>query len=224
MDLFSKASLHYLKTKENFLVNFKICCSKKITLLILFFCSSCGYYFTDGALQGTKRTIMIPYIKGDFDGLLTNALIESLDSTGYYQYVQRRGEFLLEASIVSIQDTPIGYRYDREGETDELTDRLVQTEIRRDVIVEISLVEAATRTVLIPSFQVRANAEYDFIDPTSLTDASFINDEGKRETVLSFSLGQLDSIEAGQDNALYLAYRRLAKNIVRVLIARSKSL
>jgi hypothetical protein len=50
-----------------------------------------------------------------------------------------------------------------------------------------------------------------------LKELSFINPQGKREKVMTFSLGQLDSIEGAQDAAVTPIYEQLAQRIVAAL-------
>jgi hypothetical protein len=50
-----------------------------------------------------------------------------------------------------------------------------------------------------------------------LKTVSFINEKGKREKTIGFSLGQLDSIEGAQDAALTPIYCQLAQKIAQAL-------
>jgi hypothetical protein len=66
---------------------------------------------------------------------------------------------------------------------------------------------------------VKGLSEYDYVDSNSILDLTFSNPTGKPETVLDFSLGQLDSIEGAHDDSAIDSYRHLTLQIVEGLLA-----
>ena len=64
--------------------------------------------------------------------------------------------------------------------------------------MEISLIEESSRQELVKPTLVRTQYDFDFVGTHGLNDLSFVNRFGIRETVSTFSLGQLDSVEGGE--------------------------
>lgn len=181
------------------------------------FIAGCGYHFQEGdSAYHASRTINVPYVKGDVGGLLTNAIIKELAHSGFYRYVDGGGALTLHVEIVGDISNKIGYRYDRKNACCERINNLQPTEARREVTVELSLVEEGSLLEVVKPTLVTGSSEYDFVGTHSLCDLSFIKD-GRRVTVESYSLGQLDSVEGAQDDALIPLYRNLAQKIVEGL-------
>lgn len=84
--------------------------------------------------------------------------------------------------------------------------------------IEITMIDAFDEKILMGPVTISANSEYDYIDVGSVRDLTFINSKGQRETVLSFSQGQLDSSEGAQDATLEPLYRHLAKKAVEIIL------
>ena len=181
--------------------------------------TSCGYRFNAGDSLYHGKTISVPYVKGDTtDGQLTIALIQALGDSGEFTYVHAGGNLILKVSIIHDEKEKIGYRYDRHAISGKLEKNLVPTEGRRVIKAEVSLLDGVSEQTMMGPVIVFASAEYDYVDSDNLHDLSFITEQGFRETVLNFSLGQLDSIEGAEDNALDPLYRRLAQKIVDGLV------
>jgi hypothetical protein len=183
---------------------------KWLILLLLF--TSCGYRFEGN--QAQVHTINIPYIKGDTEGQLTNALIREMSQSGLFEYVKDGGAYTLNVSLLSDTNEKIGFRYDRHDISGKPTKHLITTEGRRILKAEVSLIEESTLEEVIKPTVLSASEDYDYIGAHSLRDLSFINEEGKRTAVTTFSLGQLDSIEGAQDDVAVPLHRRLAQKIV----------
>jgi hypothetical protein len=188
----------------------------------LTFCllAACGYHL-DGQHEEI-HTINIPYIKGDTEGQLTNALICEISQSGLFEYVKEGGSFTLLVSLLSDDNEKIGFRYDRHDISGKRAKNLVTTEGRRILTAEVSLIEEGSLEEIVKPTTVSAGEDYDFIGAHSLRDLSFINSKGKRIPVTSFSLGQLDSIEGAQDDVATPLHRHLAQKIVDGLYAKIK--
>jgi hypothetical protein len=183
--------------------------------------ASCGYHFEDEEYEAEmRRTISVPYIQGDVQGQLTNEVIRQISHAGCYEYVREGGALTLKIEIVADSTNKIGYRYDRNEQTCVRSKNIQPVESRREVTVEVSLIDEASMIDIVKPTLVRSTSEYDFVGTHSLCDLSFINN-GRRVTVESFSLGQLDSVEGAQDDTLTPLYRELARKIVTGIGVRS---
>jgi hypothetical protein len=189
----------------------------KIGWLLAFICfcgSSCGYRLEEEELEDVGRiSISVPFVKGDVDGQLTNAIVRELASTGSFRYVRDGGRYILLATVVQDHKEKIGYRYDREPKG-KLEKNLVPTEGRRILGAQVSIQETRTGKILLGPTIVKASIEYDYVNSDNLADLTFFSPAGQRLTVLNFSLGQLDSIEGAEDNALDPLYRHMAQKII----------
>lgn len=185
------------------------------SLLLLF--SACGYHFEEEEFgQEFRRTLSVPYVEGDTQGQLTNELIRQIANSGRYEYVREGGSLTLHVEIVGDTSSKIGYRYDRRDQSCQPCERIKNiqpVEARREITVEVSLYDEASMVELLKPTLVRGTSEYDFVGTHSICDLSFIN-HGRRVTVESFSLGQLDSIEGAQDDGVIPLYRNLARQIL----------
>jgi len=177
--------------------------------------TGCGYHFED---QDERLSLSIPYVRGDNEGQLTNELIRQFAYSGGYTYVKDGGNLLLKVLIIGDGTEKVGYRYDRNEFTGKLQTNLLATENRRTIKAEVTLVNAATDEILIGPHLVEASSDYDYTDVNSIQDLAFVTPSGKLETVLNFSLGQVDSIEGAQDDAIVPIYRNLAKKIVAGMV------
>lgn len=184
----------------------------RILFFIFLIClSSCGYQFQNA---DDRLTLSIPYVKGDQEGQLTNELIRQFAYSGFYDYVKADGNLILKVSILGDTTEKIGFRFDRNEFTGQLETNLQPTEDRRTVTAQVVLVNSATGEEIIGPYLVSAYSDYDYTDINSIRSLSFFTPSGRRETVLNFSLGQVDSIEGAQDDAVVPLYRHLAKKIV----------
>lgn len=190
---------------------------KLLLIIPLILLAACGYHFEEEEFgQEFRRTISVPYVKGDLQGQLTNELIRQIAHSGRFEYVREGGALTLSAKIVGDTSSKIGFRYDRREESNVPCVRfknIQPVEARREITVEISLYDEASMIQVLKPTLVRGTSEYDFVGTHSLCDLSFVNN-GRLVTVESFSLGQLDSIEGAQDDGLVPLYRNLARQIL----------
>lgn len=187
-----------------------------VSIIALVLLSSCGYHFYGSE---DRKTVSIPYVVGDVEGQLTNEIIHQLSSSGAYEYVRSGGNLTLKVAVVAETMDKIGYRYDRKEFSGKIEKNLMQTENRRNMTAEVTLVDDTTGEIIFGPHNFSSFAEFDYVDVNSLRDLSFINEHGHRVPVLDFSLGQLDSIEGAQDTAITPLYRQLAQKIVMTLSA-----
>ncbi|MBP9841477.1 MAG: LptE family protein [Simkaniaceae bacterium] len=164
----------------------------------------CGYHLDNGK----GHTLSVPYVKGDIDGALTDELIRQVAILGKYTLVGGEGEYRLEVKIIHDEQNVIGYEYDHQE--NQLYNRLVSNEERRLIEVEVTLIDQSSGKIVLGPEKVRMGVEYDFVDPESLPDVVV---SPSSESTLSFSLGQLDSIEGARAGSLASLHRKLAQKI-----------
>lgn len=182
-------------------------------LLSLLLLSSCGYRYNESPLLSRYSSLSIPYVKGDREGELTNALIKEIALSTPLLYLSQGGELILEGEIVADHRETIGYRYDRKAVSGKRVRRLVADERRREVVFRFSLRDRSSQEIIYGPVEVSAQTDYDFLNTDSLQEVSFMNGEGGRENTLFFSLGQLDSSEGASDGAKKPLYERVARRV-----------
>lgn len=164
--------------------------------------SACGYHLgPGGSLPNQYPSISVPYVEGDQEGALTAAIIKEIVRTGDFDYRYHGGGLILKVKQVEIDEDNIGFRYDRK-KRGELTSDVIPTETRVTMVVELSVVEAAScRTVLGPVL-LSASVDYDHDYYSS------------RDGVNIFSLGQLTDLDAAYDAVQTPLNRAMAEKIV----------
>ena len=188
---------------------------KKAFLLLNCFLlfNGCGYKWSLSQDSKNQISIDIPYVKGDTKGIFTKELIYLLSTQSPYTFSPNGAEYLLEVEFLDNSDSKIGYRRDRDKNTGAVLKNVVPTEGRKTVKVKASISDKEGSIVWGP-YEFSCFSDYDYVDQDSLSDLSFINTLGQRQTVLSFSLGQLESIGAAQDASENPLYRSLAQKII----------
>ena len=190
----------------------------QIFLFLLIGLCSCGYRF-DGVERSEIKSITVPYVKGDIDGQLTTELIRKLTVSGNFECVKSGGEWLLDIKLINQGTERIGYRYLRQHPSDKREKNLIGTENRTHIAAQVFVINSGNSEVILGPFVVQSEIDFDYVDPSSLSDLAFINSNGEKETSIQFSLGQLDSIEGAQDSSLNPVYGKLAQKIVDGIIA-----
>lgn len=184
------------------------------SLFLIFY--SCGYHAGIG--PGAIDTVSVPFVSGDQYGSLTTELIRQLSSSGGFLYRNDGGYYLLKVKILSVNNSVIGFRHDREWIDGSLKENLRPSEGRQAIVIEASLLESSTRKAFWGPKIITTDVDYDYVDSNSLQDLSFIDPVGTRRTVLDFSLGQLEPIDSAQEAALKPLYRKIAQKVVNLLI------
>jgi hypothetical protein len=169
-----------------------------IMMLIL---SSCGYRFGQGVLSEQYSTISVPYIEGDRDGDLTADLIKQMSSSGAFTYASSGGDLILLAKVVDYNEQNIGFRYDRK-KSGRLKDDIIPSETRMQIVVDVSLVDAVSGSVLRGPTRITASVDFDHDYYTT------------RNRVNIFSLGQLSDIDEARDAVLSPLHQKVSRNIV----------
>lgn len=176
--------------------------------------TGCRYHFQEPMISDHPTTISVLPIAGDDKDYLNAALVRELAKVPHLEYRQRGGVLQLQVAMVDDDHHRIGYRYDYSPYTGHRRKNIVGIENRRELTVAVKLIDTATDEVLLGPIRVQGTAEYDYIDPDSVRDLTFTNSSGQTQTVINFSLGQLDSAEGAHDDAGVVIYEQLAKTIV----------
>ena len=181
----------------------------------LFLFTGCCYRLVGKSEEGLALTkIAIPYIEGDLDGKLTEALIKALSKSPQLEYSKKHEALVFEGKIIENSLEYFGYQYDREPLSNERKNRLIPNEGTRVMALSFSLIEAKTCKVLLGPIHVSADQDFDFVDSDSLLDNFYINPNGNLEPVLFFSLGQLDTKEGAKNGALFPLYEKLSDKVI----------
>jgi len=149
------------------------------------------------SLSCEYRTISIPYIEGDLHGELTAAVVREIAAASPFQYRSEGGDLQLIVKIIDIDDTNIGFRYDCKH-NHKHSKSIIPSETRLSIVVEITLINAATDIAVFSPVRLMASIDLDHDYNYSL----------RSRGIVHFSLGQLtdadDSFEAAH-TPLYLA-------------------
>ena len=187
--------------------------------LIFFFLllTSCGYNL--GRSQNLDNvSVSVPYIKQDLSGHFTSELIKNLSYSSNLSYKYSNSDYVLCVKIIDSNTSQIGYKYDRNNENVR-QNNLRATEGRQKITASVELVDRISNSTKFGPFEVSASADFDYVDPDSLNDLSFIDPSGNRTTVLAFSLGQLESTENAKEAVSKPLYEQLSKKIVDAISA-----
>ncbi|CDZ80443.1 hypothetical protein BN1013_00955 [Candidatus Rubidus massiliensis] len=175
----------------------------KIGIIACFLLSqtACGYHYGQGSQLAAYKTITVPYVIGDLEGIFTSELIKKIATSGDLSYDNFCGDLCLEVKIINVIDDNIGFRYDRKKKGD-LTHAIIPSETRLTGITEIKLTDTKNGTVIIGPIQISATVDFDH-DYYSTRDAANL-----------FSLGQLTDFDEAYHVALKPLYQILAEKIV----------
>ncbi len=154
----------------------------------------------------------VPFIAGDEDGRLTAEVIRTLAASGLVDVVSSGGTYELQVAINQNGSENIGYRIDPQKVDGKVRNNLLACEGRKTMGIEATLYRG--EEIAYGPYQLTSHAEYDYVDGDSIQDLTFIDAAGIVVTVLPFSLGQLESVEAAQEAANRPLYSRIAQKIV----------
>jgi hypothetical protein len=179
----------------------------KSWLVLLSVLASCGYQWQ----TESRPTLSIPFAQGDEDGAFTAEVIRSLSASGLVDIVPAKGDYQLALTFLDTQNETIGYRIDPQKVDGKVRHNLQACEGRKTIALEATLYKGDE--VAYGPFHLVADADYDYVDGDSIQDLTFTNPHGTF-TVLPFSLGQLEPIDAAQEAAGRPLYNRLAQKVV----------
>ncbi len=187
---------------------------KKLFFSFLLILTSCGYHVI--GMNQTAVAVSVPYVKGDFKGLLTEELIRSLGSSTNLQ-VDAKADKKLVVTILEESTNKIGYRYDRDLDG-SLKKNLLPIENRQKIKLKVEIIDKKDKKNCFGPFEFTDDIDFDYVEEDTLRDLSFIDtNTGQRRTALAFSLGQLESISSAEDAAKTALYRKAARRLVDLL-------
>ena len=175
-------------------------------IILIFFCSlsltSCGYRFGTGECLGQYRSVCIPYVEGDREGLLTTALIHAVTTSGTLAYRSYGSDLSLRVCLLDPLDTNIGFGYAPPQDEGGKSKIVVSNEARLTLTACVSLIDRCTGECVFGPSEVTTSLTYDFEPDLGNVDEH------------AFSLGQLEMHNLAHDAALPPLYTRLAQKIV----------
>ena len=179
--------------------------------------SGCGYHTQNSLVESNGIAVCVPLIRIDEEGHLRNSLIRELSSTKVFTYSSSPSRYQLIVEVLNDKIDTIGYMWDREPREESPKGRLYPSEKRRLCEAKIRLVDTESGEDFITPFYLSSHADFDFVNPTALNTIQFTDRESRKQTVLEFSRGQLDSEEGGQSGSFSPLFSDLATRIVAKL-------
>lgn len=173
---------------------------------------SCSYNWEMLPSDGSLPTIAVPFIEKDEDGSFTAELMLAISRSGAARAVSQGGQYQLQITILKESQEKIGFRIDPQKVDGKVRHNLLASEGRRGETVQFSLWKG--KEIVLGPFEVEASSEFDYVDGDSIQDLTFTDSLGQLQTVLPFSLGQLEPIDSAEIAALKPLKRRLAQKIV----------
>jgi hypothetical protein len=155
-------------------------------------------------MQKPPRTVAIPFVEGDRDGSLTQALIHAVTWRTPLLYRSNGAAYLLRVRLLDVEDENIGFRYDRTVKG-RVRHSIVPAEVRLLAKAEVSLCDSCSGAEIIAPTVLEASIEFDH------------DYYSTRNAVNVFSLGQLTDIDAAREAASRPLYTALARTIADFL-------
>lgn len=182
-----------------------LACKLLLSLLLCAYLTSCGYKFGQSSITEKYHTVSVPFITGDPDGALTNAVVKEIETNSGLEYVNSGGALLLSIALKDVRDEDIGFRYDRDKK-ERKTRYIIPIETRITAVVELKVIEACSGKNLLGPVILSASVDFDHDYYSS------------RNGVNIFSLGQLSDIDAARDSVKIPLNRALARKIVEYVV------
>ncbi|KAF3361577.1 hypothetical protein PHSC3_001953 [Chlamydiales bacterium STE3] len=176
--------------------------------IIVFLClvsllPGCGYRLGLGNSILRGKTLSIPYIEGDLDGSLTEAVINAVSSCLDVAYTNGNGEIILKIAIIDGYEKHIGFRYDRKR-SGKIKKSIIPIETRATLIACLELFDFNGCKLMGP-VNIKASVDFDHDYYSS------------HNGVNLFSLGQLSDIDSAEDAVRKPLHRALAEKIADFL-------
>lgn len=169
-----------------------------LTLLVL---SSCGWHVGEGELIYQYQTITVPFVSGDWQGIMTRSLVNQLATDSSFTILNEGGDLTLLVTLKDLDEEDVGFRYDQK-KSGKLIEYIIPTETRLIQFAQVTLIDQSNGCTLFgPTlFEVSYDFDHDFYSA--------------RNSVNIFSLGQLTDYDEAMEAALKPLYQKLSKKIV----------
>ena len=171
-----------------------------ITLII----ASCGYRSSLTTETGCTKSLSIPYVKGDDDGLFTAALCEKVAKKGLFRVNRENPNYRLIVELEKPKTETVGFRYE-ETQNGQFGKRLVSAEEKLEIRARVELIDLRNCCRILGPLCVRDDVVFDFAPDTS------------PQNDLFFSMGQLDFGPAATDAAKGPLYDKLSEQIADLI-------
>lgn len=181
--------------------------------------TGCGYRWQPDFPTESRPVVTIPFIPGDEDGMLTAEMVRAITASGLAQVRGSNPDYRLVVQIKNVQNQTIGYRRDPQKVHGKVRKNVLASEGRKTVFVEAALYRIHSDEIVYGPYEISGDADYDYIDGDSIQDLTFVDASGLTQTVLPFSLGQLEPIESAQEAASRPLYNSLAQKIVDAIFS-----
>lgn len=168
-------------------------------------CGGCGYRPGHGSFLSSYKTICIPYVEGDDQGVLTTFLIRSFEKQGRLCYRSRGAQLALRVCLFAPEEKTIGFAYAPKDERD-VENVIVSNEARTFLKARVTVIDCVTGTCVLGPFEVGTWIDFDYEPDLGNVDAH------------AFSLGQLEMFDLAEDAALRPLYQLLAQKIVDYVV------
>ncbi len=184
-------------------------------MLVAALCSSCRYHSSNIDLNGDSVIeTSIPTIQKDPNGYFRNYLAREMSYTNGFYYKEDDAKYKLLVTVTEDTKTKITFMWDRDPVTNTDLRVFYPTEDSRECVAKVELVDSDTGKAVIPAFFVKASADYDYVNPTVKQAVEFTTPSDGTQSVLQYSLGQLDSLEGADKESFNPIYDKLAKKII----------
>ncbi len=168
-------------------------------LLFLLLLTSCGYHLGTG---GESRAVAVPYVEGDDYGLLTAAIVRSVNNQTDLTYSNRSSDLRLKVCLSPPKDENVGFWYAPKKKQAGFTNIVVPMEARVTLTAKVEVYDCRNNCRLFGPCKISSFLDYDFN-----SDLTNINEH-------RFSLGQLEMHNIAKDVAVRSLYDELAEKIV----------
>jgi len=177
--------------------------------------SSCGYQGVYSLGKDDLIPVSIPLIYADDNGILRENLAHAISNTGRYFYKSSNARYQLVVKILNDKTEKVSYIWDQDPISGEILNRLYPSEGRRLIKALVSFKDTELDKCVVEPFEVSTFVDFDFVNPTVLKNIQFQDVFGETQSVLQYSLGQLDSEEGAKSESYYPIYKELTEKIIQ---------
>lgn len=183
-------------------------------LFLSLFLTSCGYHWE----PREPLLIEMPFVQSDPEGSLTAAIAKALTSSGLVVLrSESQANYQLKLKLKNPSLDTIGYQHRRNKKNGKPQKSIIASESRYRLCLIGKLICLADEKCVLGPFEIEAEGDFDFLDGDSLQDLVFIDPKGDQQTVLPYSLGQLEPKENAQEAAIKAVYQKLADRLANYL-------